>query len=218
MPNIIAYKARWETVERVPKGSQEAPEEVIEDIPVNLTPFFSHDFSDVYDATSNPGAYWRILNTARIPDQLDDGWARAVLSNASTTGSLFANFYIAKSGIVVPGETYTLLVEWRNNTFANNKVGFTPSANAAAQMQGPTAYLNGESGSMVRTMVAKDNAQDSSMTILVRTYLYAVRTADPETPTAGSVELRVSLYEGEYDGAYVPFVQSRVDSLVGEGE
>lgn len=172
----------------------------------NLGPFFSWPFDDRYNETTNPEGYWSDLNRTRFVEQLNDGWARLSFDNASTSSSQFANWYVRRGFTeITPGEKYTLLLEWRNSTFGNDIFGYTPSANANAQLQGSGSFLNGEAGVIRNTMTAK--AAADTQILLMRSYFYVVKAASASEHVTGTVEVRASLYKGDaYSGNYKPYV------------
>lgn len=106
----------------------------------NLSPFYAHDFSDVRDATANPGGYWQAAPTRAT--QLDDGWAHIVMDNSSGTGTMYAYMRVAPDA--APAADGTMLVEVRNlmadvTDVEGHKLWWNPNSNKATQQ----VYGNG---------------------------------------------------------------------------
>lgn len=80
----------------------------------NLNPFFAHDFLDIYNATTNPGGWWRGSVQRDFATQLQDGWARVIIDNTSGTALLARAFRFGASPDLKDGGKYTCLVEMRN--------------------------------------------------------------------------------------------------------
>lgn len=80
----------------------------------NLNPFFAHDFLDIYNATTNPGGWWRGSVQRDFATQLKDGWARVVIDNTSGAALLARAFRFGATPNLKDGGKYTCLVEMRN--------------------------------------------------------------------------------------------------------
>lgn len=186
----------------------------------NLAPLFSVDFSDRYDATDNPDGYWRSNESTQGFTQLDDGWAHYEYDN--TSGSALKYNYIRPGRVpsIVPGNPYTILLEIRNNAptgtsthdtylqqIANNQFwGNVTGDYIDAKHVTTTTMVDLLScgTSFVRRSYRLADvshlADDSGFL-----FTYAVRTAVGAT---NSFDLRMSIYEGIYDGPYKPYAGS----------
>lgn len=151
----------------------------------NLSPFYAHDFTDVYDA-ENPEGYWNALTTA-LTEQLSDGWAHVTLDNSAGTGAMYA--YATVRAAFLPIVAGTLMVELRNvQVTASGRwgIGRTP--------QGLTyPYLDvTEGGTYYRPCTVNDPT--SAVALELRFYAFAGVSVE--------FDARLSYYEGEYDGKY----------------
>ena len=153
----------------------------------NLSPFYSHDFTDVYDA-ENPEGYWTQIYANAT--QLDDGWAHFVMDNSSGTGQLNAQSFVRASGLpIVAG---TLLVELRNVTASGAlTIG---RANTAAGLTFENIGYDGKDAYLIPCTVADPT---NAVAIRQRFVVPAGQTAE--------FDARLSYYQGEYDGKYKQF-------------
>ena len=178
----------------------------------NLSPLTQASLTDVYNATTNPNGYWKSTPNSSWFTQLEDGWIRVHRDNSSGTAATnTTSFRPRPCPSVVPGETYTILIEVRNNhstgdgatdmyiqPTANNQFWGSGGGNIQPLTLGETAVIHSRK-------VADSAHVTSTPNELFR---YNARC------DAGSVldfELRLSLYEGEYDGPFKPYVSSKVD-------
>ena len=84
----------------------------------NLAPIGSVDFSNIYNANTNPNGYWHTaLNTQNSWfTQLDDGWIHVYINNSEGIEDIDnLNFNPDACPSIIPGNTYTILTEIRNN-------------------------------------------------------------------------------------------------------
>lgn len=177
----------------------------------NLTPWFSHPMSDVWDATTNPNGYWS--NSAATWSgawtNLKDGWAHIDVDNSA--GSSTVGRYSSGDcnlGWMEVGKQYTILLEGRNctgevaNIYASTGAGDTwlpGSANLKPQFaEGSFTYW--------QTLTAK---APSGTDVEYRICNFRIQVAAGKT---ASGDFRFSIYEGEYSGPYKPYVDQ---SLIG---
>lgn len=90
----------------------------------NLTPFFSHDITDIYDVENNPNGYWMdngtsygwTKNSKFTFTQLEDGWLHVHIDNSSGTSTIRNDCCVPKYNPSIKRATkYTFLAEFRNN-------------------------------------------------------------------------------------------------------
>ena len=210
----------------------------------NLTPFFSHDLSDVYNAETNPNGYWVeyssygwTKNSAYTFTQLEDGWLHVHVDNSSGTTTIRNDCCIPRYNPSIKRATmYTFLVEFRNNQ-------------STGVASGSDFYLVQQSGSVqfwgqnVSTAPAKKlegiGWVSTQITNIPSDGSYAIsrftKYSEPEIGSAshwttendmmvtfvfranaGAVldyDVRLSVYEGEYWGGYVPYIISDVTDI-----
>ena len=202
--------------------------EVAEVVPgINLSPFFSHDITDKYNASSNPTGYWTGIgeSTPFTFTQLADGWIHVKINNASGTGFVRSDWFCAADDVILPSTDYTFLFEFRNrvSTAAGTGDNYVVQGSGGCQFWSSNIKKNLEGtgtsstttlssiptdGSIYRKRFVKTSeAQNSSN-----------RTANPKhmvcvvfRASAGEViefEYRASIYKGEYLGPYAPYVLS----------
>lgn len=174
-------------------------------VPPNLSPFFSHDFGDVYSA-SNPGGYWRVKSPISngIYSQLPDGWAHVEAAN-SGSGTIYPWLSPVVDPGIEPGGTYTALIEVRDlavsgaPNFRIMAVQSGVSSNVGQFAKTVSIALGIGTHTLVHrgTTTARDDF--SGCTTLSRTYLEIM------SGQTVSGDIRISLYEGEYGGGYVPY-------------
>ena len=171
-----------------------APVEIKSVAAPNLAPFFSKPFSDT--------SYW--LEANGVYSTLDDGWARLT---ADRTGSSSNGAYYLKpapvDGLDV-SKTYTILKEVRNvtSTLGGSSMNHSIIPYAAGQL--PVAGSYGKSYgdesstepiSIYSEPITPANTSADNL-LRFRCYVYA--------GSYFQIEQRMSLYEGDYTGHYVP--------------
>ena len=163
----------------------------------NLSPFYAHDFQDVYNATSNPDGYW--TETPANATQLTDGWAHITLPNASGTGTMYSRTYVRPMASVP--DNATLLIEVENlvtnvtSTTTKPRLWFNPNM-SSSQMGGAIPYLM-EDG-VYRVALTKNS--NLSPTHFAR-WWWGI-----ENGGTAEFDARISVYEGTYDGPFKPYV------------
>ena len=175
----------------------------------NLTPFFSHDLTDVYNSSTNPTGYWREMTSGYT--MLDDGWVNFTCDNTGSGSNANRAWSASPLDSIVAGDTYTFLVEVRNVT---STMGTAQTENFVIPCY--SAYQLNTSGS-----VKFGDETDADY----HAYHFAVTGNDPSSVRlqrgrcyvyAGgylSLDFRISLYEGEYDGEYVRYGIPATDSV-----
>ena len=183
----------------------------------NLAPITQADFTDVYNATTNPDGYWRYTPTATWYTQLEDGWVHVHLDNSEGTAAVnSASLRPGACPSIVPGQRYTILIEVRNNhTTGSGNTDMYIQQTTNNQFWGsgggniqPLTF--GESTVIYSPKVA-DTAHQTEGVASTELFRYNARCA------AGSVldfEFRLSLYESQqdsegnwidYSGPYKPY-------------
>lgn len=190
---------------------------VQDNIGVNLSPFFSQPFSDIYSATNNPSGYWwSSLSTNRIT-QLTDGWAQVEVDNSSGTGTIWPLFYVRYNPDLFDytDDEYTILVEikdavitggiakvWFSNTISSN----IPAYYVVSTAWTPTMDFNTDA--VIRGRLIKTNNTNPNLWFRCGFEMGAGVNA--------SFMARISMFKAGYEGEYVPFVPSQ--SLVYENK
>ena len=210
----------------------------------NLSPFFSHDITDIYNSSTNPTGYWMETGSNTFVGftgceceftQLEDGWLHVHMDNSSGSSTVINRCgAVAYNPYVKAGSVYTFLFECRNKTSSGvvgnaTNVYITELVNSQffsgnvsgreSRILESSEGLTSNSGIRVNQMpsngdyafirIAKksepDPEIDSSSYIGNKTYM--IRFAFGIT--AGVVcdyDIRISMYEGEYWGGYIPYV------------
>lgn len=215
----------------------------------NLSPFFSHDLTDVYNAETNPNGYWIeyssygwTKNSNFIFTQLEDGWLHVHIDNSSGTSVIRNDCCIPRyNPSIKKGTMYTFLTEFRNNQSTgldetSNFYLVQQSGGVSVQFWGintttaPSEKLDGIGGVSIRVI---DIPSDGSYAIARGTkYSESEDSASHWTTedamvtftfraNAGAVidyDIRLSVYEGEYWGNYVPYIISDVTDIRNSAE
>lgn len=194
MAKVTHHKARWTTIERVLADSLDPPSpEEEEDIPSNLTPFFSRALPE---GSAMSDSYWDSVTRTYGIEEVGDGWAHIAL-----TGSTSATQYIQVKAqdFVEAGKGYTLLLEVRNlQASGRSSLNITTSSSYQLGVSGAAPWDTDDGEGAFHIPMTISNAGAG---LLVRMYLNA--------PGSSTVEcdFRLSLYEGVYDGIYVPWIE-----------
>lgn len=222
--------------------AQETADAIPSTVPgVNLSPFFSHDIDDVYNAESNPNGYWVESgsygwrkNSKYTFTQLEDGWLHVHIDNSTGTGTIRNDCCCPRfNPVIKPGTKYTFLVEFRNNQTTGAGAGtdfYLVQQSGYVQFWGqntanaPAAKLEGVGGAS--TLISALPTDGS--------YAFSrfTKFSEPEgsdhlgsenimatfvfRANAGLVvdyDIRISLYLGEYWGPYVPYVVSDTSAI-----
>lgn len=179
----------------------------------NLSPLTQADLTSVYNATTNPNGYWRLTPSTAWFTQLEDGWIRVYRDNSAGTAAVNTTYFRPRAcPSIVPGGTYTILIEVRNNrTTGSGDTDMYIQQTANNQFWGsgggniqPLTF--GEE-TVIHSKKVADTAHLTDGTPSPELFRYNARCA------AGSVldfELRLSIYEGEYSGPYKPYVGAQL--------
>ena len=161
----------------------------------NLTPFFSRSLTDT--------AYWNVIDTARIT-QLADGWAHVSCDNSAGTGTIVSIIRPKASSFASAGKTYATLVEVRGGNVSGTASDVTyinVDNNTNTQLAAPgwetLTISNGLITSQTFKLSPTSNVASSNG-------LCNIRVLFPKGLNV-SFDLRLSLYEGSYAGAYEPY-------------
>lgn len=184
----------------------------------NLAPLFSMDHSSVYDATTNPDGYWRLTKLAGYGfTQLDDGWTHFEYDNTDGTDQRYRYIRPARVPSIVPGNPYTILLEIRNNAPTG-----TGTHDIYLQQISNNQFWGNVSDEVIDadhvTTTTQVNLASCGASFVRRSYrladtahltdesgwlfTYTIRTA---VGCTNSLDLRMSVYEGIYDGPYKPY-------------
>lgn len=167
----------------------------------NLTPYFSRDFAD--------STYWQTMPSGMT--KLEDGWAHFEFSNTGDS-AIEARTEIKNQSWVNPPIVYTVVIEIRNAVITSDgsDYGGILPRNGAAQLGN-----NGEQ------YVVVDSETSGVFRFPNRSYSSEPPTVPLEvisffTPpnSAMSFDIRMSLYEGDYTGEYVPYVEESLKEKV----
>ena len=194
---------------------------------INLSPFFSHDITDKYDASSNPTGYW---SNFTVPSQytytqLSDGWVHVKIDNSSGSSTVRNDICCIANDAIIASADYTFLFEFKNRVSTASGSGdcYVVQGDNGCQFWGSTIKKNLEgigttSSTTLNTIptdgtiykkrfVKTSEAEDSTR-----------RTANPKhmvcivfRATAGEViefDFRASIYKDEYLGPYQPYILS----------
>ncbi len=214
----------------------------------NLSPFFSHDLTDIYNAETNPNGYWMengssygwTKNSKFTFTQLEDGWLHVHIDNSSGTSIIRNDCCVPRyNPSIKKGTMYTFFAEFRNN----QSTGIDATSNfylvqqsGSVQFWGtntataPSVKLEGIGGLSTRVI---DIPLDGSY-VFSRGTKYSEPDGDSSHWTtedamvtftfranAGAVidyDIRLSVYEGEYWGNYVPYIISDVTDIRNSAE
>ena len=177
----------------------------------NLSPYFSHPFGDT--------AYWKTtsypIRSSELGDvgtQLDDGWAHIDMDNSSRTGGSWLNIWNVVNQRLKPSTKYTFLAEVRNwNVRQASECGLSVVTNNA------TSTRNDQfaSGTSSKAFTGNGEYRYSATTLASFSGCTGESDGFVYVNAGGSYafDLRISLYEGDYNGPYKPYVTD-YDSVV----
>ena len=208
----------------------------------NLSPFFSHDLTDIYDEETNPNGYWMeydsygwTKNSQFVFTQLEDGWLHVHIDNSSGTATIRNDCCMTRYNPSIKRATkYTFLAEFRNNQSVGVASGadfYLVQQNGSVQFWGqdvtgaPAEKLDGIGGILTRiSNIPSDGSYAFSRFTKYSEAEDSTHWTTPESAmvtfvfraNAGAVidyDVRLSLYEGEYWGNYVPYIISDVTDI-----
>ena len=185
----------------------------------NLSPYFSHPFDDVYDATSNPNGYWHPQATLLHKGftQLEDGWAHFSYTNSGSS-TFYPKFWVtsgAAPSTLKPSTRYTFLLELRNWSAGNSSTWIGVATNNAynTDMFAGSVYKTIGMTAEPAYYIAATTEADITGKVLFNYAEIAVYAGDTV-----SCDMRLSLYEGEYDGPYKPYVDQSLTTRMSSAE
>lgn len=221
-------------------AAQESADAAAESIPgVNLSPFFSHRLDDTYNATTNPNGYWcatfnKTAGGATFEyTLLEDGWMHVHIDASEATANQRNDMIIpVASDSIAPGETYTFLMELRNNhstgPSSTSDIYLMQYANTqfwgASVTSAPAQKLDGIGRAVNVNLITEADVtgaycynRSTKVSEIDNTHGDRSKLCGWTTRvTAGAVldyDVRLSLYEGVYMGPYVPYVVSDVSAI-----
>lgn len=162
----------------------------------NIAPFFSHTPYAVDD-------YWTNITNAQWFTYVDDGWL-SFNCPTSTSSARYANMFITPSDRIKPSTTYTMLVEFDEVTYTGTgNVGILVSSQTASQIPAKAYYKTDLAGAQRYVFTTESDL--SKKTMLCRMYF-----SIPANCTL-ACKIRISLFEGEYQGLYKPYVTDQTE-------
>lgn len=188
----------------------------------NVSPFFSHDVYDVYNATTNPDGYWAIITSSHA-DFLDfytpigDGWLHISHANNKTVARYPAMAAVVDPDIV-PGEVYTVLIEARNLVISGAD-GFEITPVSVSEPSKPQFLNTAFSGALAqgsytqvwyRQTTAKTDFSGCNTMNLGRFKIAVGQTVEGD--------VRISMYRGVYTGPYKPYSDQSLQTRVRTAE
>lgn len=166
----------------------------------NLSPFFAHNLTDIYDATSNPGGYFAVDPTKSaelgvVGTQLGDGWMHVEMDNSERTAYAYLNLYQRAFANLEPATAYSLLVEVRDmETDATGAqlviYSQADTSGSRSQTVNPSAYDDiqlSNGGAFLKAMVTKPDMGDATV--------FSRQTMRIAAGKKASFDIRLSLYE-----------------------
>ncbi len=128
---------------------------------------------------------------------LKDGWGKFEYDNTSGTSNVFINASPKISSTnIKPNTQYTIVTEIRNGNISENSQAFfaptTSNANSSSATNAIIDYININNGGIFKNLITTKTSFDNVL-LAFQTYLRLPAN------TKGSLEVRMSLYEGNYD-------------------
>ena len=179
----------------------------------NLSPFYSHEFYD--------GTYWASASSpysvelGKCFTQLEDGWAHVDFDNSERTSNAYHNIYVKQPiDHIKPDTPYTFVYEVRNLSIVGDGalVLYGQDSQAGDQMasHGPNVTIT-EDGVYRMAFTSRSSFTDA-MVRPVRVCLIIGAS------TNAQLDVRASLYEGNYKGQYKPYVDQTLSARVKHAE
>lgn len=165
----------------------------------NLSPFFSHDLKDVYNSDSNPTGYWAASPSGALV-RLEDGWAHFEPSNTVTSQTDYGFNVKPILNFGTIQQTVTILVELRNISWTGTTA--------------PKIYCPYSPGT---TIINAANFNIASNTTQTERFKLTTKVGNNYSELFRGIirlsansfaqfDIRISLYEGDYNGPYKPYV------------
>lgn len=181
----------------------------------NLSPYFSHPLTDIYNADENPNGYWK-ENRTDFWTNLTDGWGHVERVNSGSSGA-WCNFYVSPvpNGLK-PDTKYTFLVEWRNAVISGTGPQIAPTTVLASQ---PDCFV----GAAYSTRITDGSEGSEAIAVttiadLSQAVVFSRGYISMPAGTSMSMDVRISFYEGEYSGPYKPYVDQSLITRVSTAE
>lgn len=180
---------------RIPSPSPDNPSEIKCIKGTNLLKGLSTSTTDT--------DYWYSVSTPYFTP-LEDGWGKFEYDNTSGTSTAFVNAKVKLNAVELKENTnYTLIMEIRNSNISKNAGAFLQmvSANATIAFQNAASlgYSNINSGGIYKSVI-KTKESFTGISTAIDTYLRLAKG------TKGTVEARISLFEGDVPiSDYVPY-------------
>ena len=150
-----------------------------------IFPFFEADVSDTH--------YFESIHAAYSNSTL--GWGEYLNTNSS--GGAYRYIYCTASPYLKEGQDYTLLVEIKNATSTGDYGKFRLLNPAEVQLGTGTDFATLSDGRFVIPITAKSDFSACTRLIALRYHQQANCTT--------SFRIRISLFEGAYDGEWMPY-------------
>lgn len=186
----------------------------------SLMPLLSMPMGDVYHATTNPDGYWTNNNASNVTN-LTDGWAHVEVDNSGGGSTAYVNlsesvaWNLAHGGLK-PSTTYTVLAEVRGLDVAAAGASdvrlFGMSTHAATPSYFAASLSAGLDHDGEYRFVGTTVADLSAAVRTTRSYISVAAGA------SASLDLRLSLFEGDYAGPYKPYVDQTLISRMSSAE
>lgn len=211
----------------------------------NLSPFFSHKLTDIYNVENNPNGYWMdngtsygwTKNSKFTFTQLEDGWLHVHIDNSSGTATIRNDCCVPKYNPSIKRATkYTFLVEFRNN----QSTGVASGSDFYLVQQSGSVQFWGQNITTAPYVRLEGIGNNLSEVPSDGSYVFSrfIKYSEPEggsshwttnekmvtftfRASAGAVldyDVRLSVYEGEYWGNYVPYIISDVTDIRNSAE
>ena len=186
----------------------------------NLMPLLSMPMGDVYHATTSPDGYWYDDSSASVTN-LTDGWAHVEVDNSGGGSTAYVNlsesvaWNLAHGGLK-PSTTYTVLAEVRGLDVAAASASGVKLFGISTHAAAPSYFAAGRSADLDHDgeyrFVGTTVADLSAAVRTTRSYVSIAAGASV------SLDLRLSLFEGDYAGPYKPYVDQTLISRMSSAE
>lgn len=165
----------------------------------NISPYFEYT---PFVNKSNGGSYWHYVN-GFVP--MENGWAKGTSDNTSGTANAYINMREQAIDALKPSTVYTAMLEVRNYSGSGTTSWVVPHRTASGQVSSFAVEK--------RVAINKDGVYRLEITSLSDLSNVNEGCSAYIQINAGariSLECRMSLYEGEYDGPWKPYSGSQL--------
>ena len=230
-----SYEAAKSAYNRSVAAAAAAAEAMANDVP-NLVPYYSSTPVAVLAENSYWVYRGGTRNTLATFTDMGDGWCHVYFDNTANATVSRCDFACMACPSIVPGKNYTFLFEYRNNNTTDGTSGSSQTyivhqgnpvsvqfwgnfAQKLLQGRGTncTVYLDSASetassyelcddGICRKRIVRKSEAEDSQYYNRTGAKACFTLVAYAAGGATLDVEMRLSIYEGEYTGPYKPYV------------